>query len=276
MIRRWQKSPLSLLANCYLFICTLLLAVCATAQAGGPADPCSSPEVILQRYVDALGGKQVINNLHSRKAEADESEPYSFKPQDTAHYKYQFEWKAPNKVVAKFVHEERLLHLAPIPFARSTFVFDGSAWSDNRGRALPQRQQHDWRRRLVFDYPHNAMKRVAADPLMISRPWELYSNIKLANDFANDPGTCVVRAKGPDGRLDLLYFDATSGFLKRWELQMLQPRNSFYITFLFDDYRETDGIKFPFYLYIDYYKASFHYKKVAHNLTLADSDFELK
>lgn len=198
MTRRGQKRPLSLSTNYCLFICTILLPACAAAQSGESADPCSSSEVILQRYVDALGGKQVINNLHSRKAEADESEPYSFKPQDAAHYKYQFEWKAPNKVVAKFVHEERLLHIAPIPFARGTFIFDGSSWSDNRGRALPpQQQQHDWRRRLVFDYPYNAMKRVVADPLMISRPWELYSNIKLANDFANDPGTCVVCARDP-------------------------------------------------------------------------------
>ncbi len=57
---------------------------------------------------------------------------------------------------------------------------------------------------------------------------------------------------------------------------MVQPRNSFYILFRFDDYRQAGEIKFPFYLYCDYYKATFRYTKLTHNQALPDGLFVIR
>ena len=268
---------LSIHLNIAIFLSLLLGANCSAAQNDNATNPCSSPETVLQRYIDALGGKAAIESLHTRKARAEEFEPYSFKPQDTATYSYEFKWKAPNKVTVKSIHSVTMLKIVPVPFNSTTFIFDGSTWSDFRGRALPpQRNEQTWRKRLMFDYPHNAMRRVAADPIMIARPNELFSSYELANDLATDPGVCVIAARGIDGRLDHLHFDALTGLLRTWELQMVQPRNSFYLTFRFDDYQQVGTVKFPFKLYVNYYKATFHYKDVKHNVDLPDSDFKLK
>ena len=271
------RKDLSIHLNIAVLWFLLLTANCSAAQNNKATNPCSSPELILQRYVDAIGGKTVIENLQTRKAEVEEFEPYSFKPQDTATYNYEFTWKAPNKVVVKYTHTLKTLNVLPLPFRSVTFKFDGSTWSDYRGRSMPpQRNEQAWRKRLMFDYPHNARNRIAADPLMIARSSELYSNYELAHDSTNDSSVCVVAARGLDGRLDRLHFDAVTGLLTAWELQMVQPRNSFYITFRFDDYRQTGAVKFPFTLYVDYYKATFYYTKVTHNVALSDSDFKTK
>lgn len=256
------------------FIVLLLIPPFAMAQISSAAvNPCSSPETILQRYIDALGGKAAVEKLASRKAEADESEPSSFNPRATNTYKYEFKWKAPNKAVIKSAHVTKLM---PWNLGSWRFVFDGTAWSDSRGQRLPpQRNEQLWRKRLMFDYPYNAQWRVVADPLMFARPKALYSSFDVVND-SSQPAFCILRAQGWDNRLDRLYFDALTGLLKKWELQMVQPRNSLYITFQFDDYRQAGEVKFPFYVYVDYYKAAFHYTKVAHNMPLSDSDFRLK
>jgi hypothetical protein len=89
-------------------------------------------------------------------------------------------------------------------------------------------------------------------------------------------GLCMVRAMATDCRRDLLYFDATTGLLRRWDLQIYQPQRSFYVRFQFDDYREVGSVKFPHYLYVDFYRATFRYTKVVHNPQLRDSDFEIK
>jgi hypothetical protein len=65
------------------------------------------------------------------------------------------------------------------------------------------------------------------------------------------------------------------GLLRRWDLQIYQPQRSFYVRFQFDDYREVGSVKFPHYLYVDFYRATFRYTKVVHNPQLRDSDFEI-
>lgn len=268
-----RRAPfLKFTFHCSAFF-LLMIPIWVRAQASGAADACSSSDTILQRYIDALGGKAAVERLASRKAEADESEPSSFNPQATNTYKYEFKWKAPNKAVIKSTHVTKLM---PWNLGSWRFVFDGTSWSDFRGKRLPpQRNAAAWRKNLMFDYPYNALRRVAADPLMVARPQELYSSLVVAND-SSQPALCILRATGLDNRVDRLYFNAVTGLLEKWELQIFQPKNSFYITFKFADYRQAGEVRFPFYLYMDYYKAAFHYTKVAHNMPLSDSDFRLK
>lgn len=243
----------------------------ASAQTGDPVAACASSELILRRYVGAVGGDEAIRQLETRAADANETEPYSFKPQETSTYKYHFEWKTPNKVVSRSKHVVRMF-LAPLPFAKTHFVFDGERWSDFQGKSSQPRNEAAFRKRLVFPNPFHAMLAVGADPLMVARPDELYSGFTLANDFTLYPGQCILEAQGIDGRVDLLYFDAATGFLRAWKLQISQPRHS-YVVFRFDDYRQVGDVKFPFYFYCDFYKAEFRYTKVIHNRPLPDESF---
>ena len=256
----------------------LLFSLCwprASAQTGDPGAACASSELILRRYIDAVGGEEAIRQLETRTADATETEPYSFKPQETATYKYHFEWKTPDKVVSRSTHVGRML-LARVPFAQTHFIFDGERWSDFQGKSSHPANEAAFRKRLAFPYPFNAMLRVGADPLMVARPDELYSGFTMANDSTLYPGQCVLEAQGTDGRIDVLYFDAIAGFLRTWKLQIYQPRHPFYIVFRFDDYRPAGDVKFPFYLYCDYYKAEFRYTQVIHNRPLSDERFVIQ
>lgn len=257
-----------------MLVMALLAAIPCIAQANGIENHCASAEVVVQRYVDALGGEAAIASVLTRTAEADEDEPASFKKGATEHYKYKFEWKAPDKAV---VRKRRRTPLSlGITFQLSHFIFNGKEWSDSRGRRLPpQRNQQAWRQALMFDYPHTALWRIGADPIMVARPNDLYDNFILDSDPGVNQGTCTVRARGKDRRKDILIFDAQTGLLKTWALQM-EPRSSFYFRIDFDDYRQAGPVKFPFYVYFDFYRATYLYTKVEHNTSLEDSDFEPK
>lgn len=267
--------PATFAAACAMLLQLVGAALCA-AQSNAQA-ACPSAEVVLQRYIDAVGGAGALEQIQTRTTEANETEPYSFKPQDTATYKYRFRWKAPNKVATKRTHIVPMFKV-PVDFGSANFIFDGEQWSDFQGRPNPGQHQNEpaWRRRLVFPYPFFAMYRVAADPLMIARAKELYSSFDLQEDDGQHPGLCVVRAVGTDCRADLLYFDVATGLLRTWDLQIYQPRRSFYVRFRFDDYREVGPVKFPYYLYMDFYRATFRYTKVVHNPQLRESDFEIQ
>src|ERR1700678_3551603 len=73
-------------------IWSALIPAYGAAQLNEAASACRSPEVVLQRYVDAVGGKAVYD-IQSRVMTARESEG----DRTTEHYVYKFKWKAPNK-----------------------------------------------------------------------------------------------------------------------------------------------------------------------------------
>jgi hypothetical protein len=277
----WHKLPV-FFSRRSIVLWLALVSSGAIAQVNGASADCSSPKVILQRYVDAVGGNVAIHQIQTRTIEARESEPYTFKPQDLATYRYTFKWKAPNRVAVKWKHIVPMFKV-PVPFASATFIFDGEAWSNFDGRASRNEETTPlWRRKLKHDYPfnedpQNMMYRIAADPLMIARANELYSDLEADQDPTSYPGLCILRANGPDAwgqkRRDNLYFDAISGILRTWEIQAGSPAHKVYFHFRFDDYRQVGAVKFPFYVYFDFYKATFRYTKVVHNQSLSDSDF---
>lgn len=84
-----------------------LLAASPAAQIENAASACPSPEVVLQRYVDAIGGKAVYD-IRSRAMTARESEGNG----GTEHWVYKFKWKAPNKVAAS--SNPYLLNIIPV------------------------------------------------------------------------------------------------------------------------------------------------------------------
>jgi hypothetical protein len=225
--------------------------------------------------VAALCGEAAISQVRTLVVQAHESEPHTFNPASTAHTSYRFEWKSANKVSVKQAY---LL-------SRTTFIFDGTNWSDFQGRISHNEDRTPpERRKLSADYPYNndpnfVMFRVVADPLLLAARKDLYAGFQSRPDEAL-PGVCAVQANGTDqwtaARHDVLYFDATSGLLKTWEIQLGPPGQTAYTHFKFDDYRQTGLVKIPFSIYFDFYKATFRVTKVVVNPPLADKDFTPK
>jgi hypothetical protein len=252
-----------------------LIAPPIFAQAAGPANDCSDPAAVWIRYIDALGGQQAVDSLETRVAEARETAPSSFNPAATNTYDYRFEWKSPNKAVVRSTHVVSMFGL-PVPFAKTHFIFDGEHWSDFQGKPVPQREARPGRPRREFPTTFEAMWRVTADPLLFAHSSEFYSEFAPANDFGAYPDRCILEAHGKDGRVDFLYFDRAAGFLRAWSLDVSTPRSSHHIIFFFDDYRQAGEVMFPFYIYSDFYKATFRYSKVVHNRPLPDSHFVIR
>jgi hypothetical protein len=262
-----------------VLIWSALIPACGAAQLNEAVSACPSPEVVLQRYVDAVGGKAVYD-VQSRVMTARESEG----DRATEHYVYKFKWKAPNKVTAGFT--PYLLNLLPVSYPNGTFIFDGEAWSDVFGRTSRNEERDPaWQRTLRHKYPYNEgpnflMFRVVADPLMMTRARELYSSFDTDSNFTDHPGLCVLRANGIDEwrykREDILTFDAVTGFLRSWKIQTGLPPHKTYVQFQFEDYRMVGAVRFPFSVSFDFYKAIFRYTQVVNNKTLPDSDFVSK
>lgn len=254
-----------------LSIILLLVCGCAAAQTGSPAG-CATPELILQHYVASLGGEAVVNQVQTLVIQARESEPHTFNPASTAHYSYQLKWKSSNRVAVKQSRFLDTLH----------FIFDGTAWSNSNGKVSHNEDRTPKvRQKLRADYPYNdypefMMFRVVADPILLATNGDLYSGFEARQDPLH-PGICVLRAKGTNDcgaeRHDMLYFDANSGFLKTWEIQIGAPGHVVYTHFQFDDYRQCGAVRIPFSIYFDFYKATFRFTKVVPNAPLSDTEF---
>ena len=231
----------------------------ARAQAQTPdPDDCLSTERILQRYVDALGGRAALEGINTRIAEAEALEP-SFKPGHSDKRKYVFEWKAPDKVV--FKNHTAFLNT-------STFKFDGNLlWSKMRGNPVLVGGNGDG------NDPFAWMIRVMADPLMFANPQNLYLELKRPRyDFTAEHHFCVLHAvpKSDPKREHILYFDALTALLRVLEIRYRS--GSYFISF--DDYRDVSGVNFPFYVYCDIpLGIAVHFQKVVHNQPIRDAEF---
>ena len=226
------------------------------AQIPNP-DDCLSTERILQRYVDALGGRAALEGINTRIAEAEALEP-SFKPGHPEKRKYVFEWRAPDKVVFK--------NRTAI-FNTFTFKFDGTLlWTTMRGKPVLVGGNGEG------NSPFTWMVRVMADPLMFADPHNPYLELRRPRyDFTTEHHFCVVHAvpkANPKGE-HILYFDALTGWLRA--LVIPYRSGSFFI--YFDDYRDVSGVKFPFYVSCEPQAITVHFQKVAHNQPVRDADF---
>jgi hypothetical protein len=253
-----------------------LISTCATAQANDKPSVCSSPDVVLQRYVDAVGGKAVYG-IQTRAITARESN-LGF---GTEHYIYKFKWKAPNKVAVGST--PYFFGVLPVSYPNGTFIFDGVGWSDfDRRRSrndenVSQRQRELTAKYLYNEGPYFLELRVVADPLILTRANELYSSFEVDTKSTEAPGLCILRANQVrlwrNQRQDILYFDAVSGLLKTWKIQTGFPPQNTLVQFQFDDYRQVGAIKFPFHVYFDFNETTFRYTSVVQDEPLADSEF---
>jgi hypothetical protein len=256
-----------------VLLCLPALPGHASVQDNSSAPECATPEIVFERYVTALGGQAALNQVQTLVIEANETEPHTFNPQKIAHYRYQFKWKSPNRVVVK---------QQQFPWGWTTFIYSGTAWSNFDGRVSHNEDNTPaWRKDLrsspYNDYPQFLMYRVVADPILLATTTDLYHSFE---SLPGTPGMCVLQASGKSewgrARRDVLSFEAKSGLLRTWTIQMGQPGSETHTQFQFSDYRQSGPLRIPFSIYFDFYKATFHFTKVIANVSLSDAEFTPK
>jgi hypothetical protein len=269
------------LQNLFVAISLALISTCAVAQVPDKASACTSSRAVLQRYVDAVGAK-AVNEIQTRRATAHESNKgFGTEPE---HYVYRIKWKAPNRVAVG--SNPYLFNTFSVSYPNGTFIFDGKSWSNfDRRRSRNDERDPQWKRDLRARYVYNEDPfflelRVIADPLILTRADELYSSFEADTNSTESPGLCVLRANQIRlpryERQDILYFDAVSGLLRTWKIHTGFPPHNTLVQFEFNDYRQVSGIKFPFYVYLDFNDTTFQYTSVVQNQPLGDTEFQEK
>ena len=156
-----------------------VFSVCAGAQANQIASDCSSSEVVLQRYIDAVGGKAVFD-VQSRHDDRGGVEQLSWRNR-ALHLQAQVEGAEQN-------HRGKALPTYSIPFrfripmVRSSLMEKAGVTSIEGNRVMTNRNRNPVRE-LTHKYPcYNEaayfmeLRQVVADPLMMTRAHELYTS----------------------------------------------------------------------------------------------------
>lgn len=226
-----------LLSAIRVYVCAafLLIACCAPSWAAGAPRDLSAAE-ILERYIAATGGRStyaritslVMTGTLSGTNVVDElgREP-SLAMQHGAFESY---WKAPGK---------RLNVRTIAGFGTTRFGYDGRrAWSQVTGH--PPRE--------ITGAALVSIERSAA--LNPTLDWQsLYKSVKFeGTKRIGGRKTYVVRLTRPNGESITDYFAADTFLLIHSESYVRAGERSIKREIEFSDYREVDGMKFPFFI----------------------------
>lgn len=218
-------------------------------KAAAPATP--NADQILNRYVEAIGGRAAWKKLTSRVATGT-----IIVPDMQISGTVEFHEKAPNRLL-------RVIILNGAIFRQG---FDGTtAWTDDPKDGLRTETGAEFEdTRFDADFYH---------PLDLR---QLYSKFTVTGtEKIGDRDTYVVEAARAGGDPDRMYFDVKTGLA----LRLISKRHtsegvSAYQEDL-EDYREVDGIKLPFIVHQSIAKPALTvtFTEVRHNVELDDKEF---
>ncbi|MFL6215809.1 MAG: hypothetical protein ACJ74J_18140 [Blastocatellia bacterium] len=216
-----------------LFLClTLGLGAAVSAQdkpataqtpAAKPSTPLPSAEQIVNKYVQALGGKAAIEKITSRQATGTFELPAMGVSAPVTMYS-----KAPNKTV---------LTIDITGFGVIQRGYNGTVgWEVN---------------------PQTGNRELSGGELaQIKLGSDFYRDIKLAQIFpkmtvkgiekvgGND--AYVIEGTSADGLTETMYFDTQSGLVVRTDMATDSPQGKMNVSSYSSDYRDVDGVKVPF------------------------------
>ena len=245
-----------------LFI--FVIAVAALAQESQPksgakaANPpqgvAAAPTVeqIIERYVEALGGRAAIEKLNSREAKGTfEIAGTPLKGTVESYY------RAPNKFVI----------FTRVPGLGDIFEgYDGNvSWSLDPTNGLRERSGMEL-----------AQSRFDAEFYKDLKFKELYSKMELkGTEKMGGREAYRIIATPLKGSPEKLYFDTQTGLLLRADRVLEGPQGKTAFEIYFEDYREVDGVRIP---YIQRwttsdYSATIKYDSVKHTGTIDDARF---
>jgi photosynthetic reaction center cytochrome c subunit len=197
----------------------------APAGAGAQATPTSAPALpsaddILNKYVTGIGGQAAIDKMKTRVMKG------TITTANGMTITYEIDQVAPDKAYESFVSQRGTGERA---------INGNTGWEKNpQGvREITGQQLADIKQALHL-FRNLKLK-------------EQYSSVRVTGkDKIGDREVYAVRATTPDNKRERLFFDVESGLLLR--------RISYTQTMIgiipeeidFDDYREVEGVKFPF------------------------------
>ncbi len=202
-----------------------LLIICAAfaaAQEAKPAEDLPSVDAILEKLIEASGGRTALEEITSRTYKG----TFEMPSMGSSGTWERFE-KPPNKSL-NVVQVEG--------FGTVMQGCDGTtAWDDNPMVGLVERSGtalEDAKRDSEFNRE--------------LRMKEIYKDLVVVRREAVGPRTAfVVEATPPQGAVEKLYFDTETGLLLRTDAEREGPQGPVNATMYLEDYRDVDGLKFP-------------------------------
>ena len=243
---KWQL----LIPTCLLVLVAGLLPV--AAQTAAP-NPTPSVDEILDKYVQALGGKAALEKLTSRVAKG------TFEME-------QMPGEATEEIYEKAPDKQLTITDSPSMgvFKRG---FNGTAgWQD-----MPETGVQD-----VTGGQLAAMRR-HADFFWSTKLKELYPMMTVkGKESVSGRDAYVIGATPAEGPAETMSFDADSGLLVRLQGEGEGPNGPVAIDSTFEDYRDVDGVKLPFVVHESFGDFSFVIKltEVKQNVPIDDARFD--
>jgi zinc protease len=187
-----------------------------------PAEGLPSVDQIIDKYVQALGGKAAIQGVTSRSMKGTFEVP-AFGASGTIE-RYS---KAPNKMVI-------IVEIGG--FGTVQQGFNGTAgWSQD-----PQTGMRD------IAGPELAQTKREADIYRDIKLKDLYPKMVVAGkDKVADRDVYVIEATPADGGPEKMYFDAQNGLLVRTDLTAHNASEEIATQTFLEDYKDVDGVKVP-------------------------------
>jgi zinc protease len=223
-----------------------------------PTGPLPSVDVILAKYVQALGGEAAIKKLNTRIIQGSLEVPGM-----GTSASWELNAKAPNK---------RLTIMEVQGFGKVLEGYNGKVgWSQNAqtGAAL----------------------KTGDELVRLKRDADFYRDLKFKEFFPQmnctgiekigETEAYVIEAKPTEGRPEKFYFDRRTGLQIRNESEMESQGAMAKIAVSFEDYRTVDGVKFPFTVSMDITmgngqaaKAALKCREYKHNVPIDDAKFD--
>ena len=243
----------------------LLTAPAGAALAQEKPQPAKAPEAaakattaeptvdqILDKYVEAIGGRKAIEKITSRVTTGTfEISTMGLKGEMEIYA------KAPNKALT-------IQNLSGVGEIRDGY--DGKiAWSQNPMMGLREKSGAELAAIVRASDIHAPIK-----------TRQLYSRLELkGKEKVGNRETYVIMATPTEGAPVKMYFDMQTGLIARTDTDIDTPQGQFRIENTMDDYREVDGVKIAFTMRQESSVASAVIKvtEVKHNVAIDDSKF---
>ncbi len=240
-----------------VFLC--LPAICALQSSvawAGPVAPDSIPTLdqVLDKYVQALGGKAVIEKMTTVVIKGKVDVPSTGESGSVETYR-----KAPNK-------EMQVINIPSNgPSQRG---FDGTVgWNWDPDSGPNDMSPADL-----------AGMKLESDFYRDIRLKELYPKMSLkGKEKVGDHEAYVIEAPREDGSSEKMYFDTQSGLLIQSEIPMDVPdEGKTVVNSQYEDYREVEGVKVPFTIRQTsaYFDFVIKLSEVKYNVPIDDAKFK--
>ena len=238
---------------------SLVVAAAAYAQGGQkpapdakPADKLPTADQIIDKYVQAIGGKAALEKQTSRVSKG------TFElPAFGANGTIEIYEKAPNKTVT-------IVNVSGFGVIQDGF--DGKVgWSQNPQDGLREKAGAEL-----------ASAKLDAEFLKPVRMKQLYPKITVkGKDKVGDHDVYVIEATPAESAVETLYFDTQTGLLLRQDTERDSPQGKQAIQAFLDNYKEVDGVKLPFTLkqVTPQFTIDLKIDEIKHNVAIEDAKF---